>query len=248
MNADPAAPRGLPHALRQVADQVPEPDLAETTWARGRRVRRRRRGATGAALTATLIAGIWVSMPRLPQDVSPATQDQTLVTAPDTLVDGTGAPDPAVWATLTAACLQDRGWQASSTGHVLSIPDQGIAQAEVDTAMEECGRDLGVAMPQQGWSAVVTETSDGRALAADVYAVYLDVATCLRSESLPVTPAPELADFVDAFIQGHAGWHPYLAAAADDVLPQALQACPMPRPDTTPVQTQPHAALVRSGA
>lgn len=232
MNPDPTSPCGLAHALRQVAEQVPEPDVAETTWARGRRVRRRRRSAAGALLTATVVAGIWVGLPQTPQGVSPAKEDQALVTAPDTTADGTGTTGaPAVWATLTATCLQDRGWQASSTGQVLSIPlDEGVDQAEVDAAVQKCGRELGVATPDQGWSAVVTGTSDGATLAADIYAVYVDVAACLNIEALPVTPAPEQADFTDDFLDGHAEWHPYLAAAAQNLLPQTMQACPMPSP------------------
>lgn len=231
MNPDPTAPPGLVHALRQMAEQVPDLDVAEATWARGRQVRRRRRSTVGGALTLTVLAGIWGGLREVAQDLSLASEDRVLVTAPDTTVAGAGTADaPGVWATLTAACLQDRGWEASSTGPFLSIQDEPGDQEDPDAAVEQCSRELGVATPGQGWSAIVSETSDEVTLAANIHAVYFDVATCLRIEGLPLRPVPELTDFTDDFLDGprRAEWHPYLAAAEQNLLLQAMQACPMP--------------------
>jgi hypothetical protein len=229
VNPDPT-PNGLAHALRQVADEIPEPDLASTAWSRGRRARQRRHGGAGV-LTILAVVGIWAGLPKEQPAPAPAGEGRVVVTAPVQPTKPTGLPTaPSVSNMLTAGCLQDRGWQASATEDMLSVHlGQDQVQADANAAIRDCAEALGLTTFDQGWPAFVgTEQQDQASVT--IYTVYADVTTCLRENDLPYAPAPSQPAFADDVRDGYVDWHPYLSANMGKSLASAMRTCPMPGP------------------
>lgn len=119
---------GMRHVLDVASAHLPEPDLAETTWRRGRRVRRQRHLATavgGVAAVAVVAAG-WAALgERL--DASPAGDaDPTGVlseAAPQLPEHERRVEAEGLWAGLRASCLEAQGLRAwvSEDGRGVSV-------------------------------------------------------------------------------------------------------------------------------
>lgn len=227
MNSD-HTPNGLAHALRQVADEIPEPDLASTAWSKGRRARRRRHGGAGV-LTILALAGIWAGLPKEQPAPVPAGEGRVVVTSPVQTPDPTGLPTaPYVSNLLTASCLQDRGWQASATEDTLSVQvGQGRTQPDANAAIRDCADALGITAFDQGWPTFVGTEQQEQA-SVTIHTVYADVTDCLRENDLPYATAPSQRAFTDDLRDGYVDWHPYLSANMSKSLASAMRTCPMP--------------------
>ncbi|MGO0575602.1 hypothetical protein [Ornithinimicrobium panacihumi] len=121
---------GMRRALDLLAARVGEPDLAATTWRRGRRVRRQRHLATavGGVATVAVVAATWSALLDRP-DAAPAGRGHDEPTGvvselpPGPPEDEHSVRAQRLWAGLRASCLEAQGLTAwvSDDGVGLSV-------------------------------------------------------------------------------------------------------------------------------
>ncbi len=173
----PRTSEGLRRALDVASEGARVPDgLAETTWLRGRRVRRRRAGLVSggvAAVLATTVLG-WALVGGAPagRDAIPASTTAPTTEATDA-PDGAGVSPPAlteeapeppatdrddvpveasaeterVWQVLRSACLESRGYAVSVRGSSLSASKQGARFGDYTRDTSLCDAELAVQLP-----------------------------------------------------------------------------------------------------
>lgn len=233
----PDRPSDLHRALDLASADVPVPDgLAETTWLRGRRVRRRERWAraTGGLGLVAAVALTWavVAGPLAPGDdlgVGPA--------APSTALEGvervpvTASPaTQEVWAALRSACLAEEGYTVRGTGSTLSVTRPGAQPGDYTRDTARCDDELAMRLPPV--DVLPDESGALRPPASEalgaLYARYRVAAACVEAQGLPLDPAPPQAEFVEAFArEWMPSWHPWTAAARDGHYAQARTDCPI---------------------
>ncbi|GAA1173374.1 hypothetical protein GCM10009584_13070 [Ornithinimicrobium humiphilum] len=172
----------VPDRLRRALDVAstgvaPSDGLAETTWMRGRRVRRRRAtiGGLGGTVAAGSTALAWallgpvgmLAAPSTGDDVVPAATSSAPAPAP-AVDDGSGpalvetVPDASsdddvpvaasaetqrVWAQLRSACLEARGYTVVVTGSTLSATQRGAQAGEYSRDTGTCDVELMMRLP-----------------------------------------------------------------------------------------------------
>ncbi|KUG51941.1 hypothetical protein AVL62_08405 [Serinicoccus chungangensis] len=172
----------LPRLLHLAGEDVLEPDLARSTWERGRRSRRRRlalrgTGALGVlALAVSAFSLSWSEPGPLP--AGPAANGgggpvgAEAIELP--LTSGAALPGEqagSVWRVLYTACLEDLGYEVSMVpgdgGGGLAATRQGVQAGERDRDLQRCRTRLALDSPVTAAPAeAVRETppQDGRRL------------------------------------------------------------------------------------
>lgn len=192
----------LPRLLHLAGDEVLEPDLARSTWERGRRSRRRRlalRGTGALGVVALAVSALSLSWsepapltagPAAGEDVGPTDAEaiELPLTAAATLP---GEQARSVWRELYSACLTDLGYEVSVVpgdgdgGGGLAASRQGVQAGERDRDLQRCRAQLVLDSPVTAAPAEeVRETppQEGRAQPADPLGPGLD-----RSSRLQLT-------------------------------------------------------------
>lgn len=176
-NLGPHTSEGLRRALGVASDGTRVPDgLAETTWLRGRRVRRRRAalvsGAVAAALATTvlgwsLVGGAPTGRDAIPAGTSAPTTEATDapgedgVTAPalteeppeppvteaDAVPVEASAETEHVWQVLRSACLENWGYDVSVRGASVSATKQGARFGDYTRDLALCDAELAMRLP-----------------------------------------------------------------------------------------------------
>ncbi|WP_299519564.1 hypothetical protein [uncultured Serinicoccus sp.] len=146
----------LPRLLHLAGDEVLEPDLARSTWERGRRARRRRRALTGTgtlgvlALAVSALSLSWSGPGPLPagpaagESVGVAdTEAIEMPLTPSATLPGEQAR--SVWRVLYTACLEDLGYTVSvvpGDAGGLAATRQGVQAGERDRDLQRCRAQL----------------------------------------------------------------------------------------------------------
>lgn len=246
----PHTSEGLRRAMAVASEHTRVPGgLAETTWLRGRRVRRRRAGLASGGLAAVLAATAlgWALVggapgaddgipagPSTPASVDAPTLTEEAPeppqTEPDVVPVDASAETERVWQVLRRTCLESWGYQVWVTGSSLSASRSGARAGDYtrDTAL--CDAQLAMRLPPVD----VLPGGDGQLPEAatvalgEVYDDYVVTAACVEELGLPVDPAPSREDFIDLFArEWMPSWHPWTAAADAGEYEQVRSACPV---------------------
>lgn len=223
----------LRRVLHSVVPSSPHALSEEELWARSRRRRARRHGATAVgSVTAVVAAGAIV----LSLGSSPTTPPPTMPAATPTTPPVTGAPteppsSPVAFSSrsLLIQCIRDSHYQVDEdddgTWTIYGTGRPEEAQRITDACAAGLHAPLSVLDQEAGAGTTRTE-------AGQIYADYLSLAGCLEERNVPVSGPPSRAEFVDQLSNGDGlMWHPYAEAAAGERLKDAMVACPLPDPD-----------------
>ncbi|WP_151523943.1 hypothetical protein [Serinicoccus kebangsaanensis] len=247
----------LPRLLREAGDEAAEPDLARSTWERGRRSRRRRlvlTGTTGLAALALGVTALTLSRPDLP-GAEPAGRGGAAVggAAIELPVDGAttdpGGQAERVWRTLYTACLEDLDYEVAgvSDDGGLAATKLGVQAGERDRDLRRCRAELVLDSPvtlaaseepaEGPWPATgefPAETSSYgmdqsmRVVLTARYHEYFIANACLQEADLPTSVLPPAEDFIHELAREQLpAWHPYLEAAEQGRYADARAACPL---------------------
>ena len=239
--------------LRSEAERIPEPDLAESTWERGRRVRRRRfLAGVGGATTAAAAALALLVVPGAPDlSAEPAgdVPGQTVVDAPRPVAaDQASGEELQTWTRLYTACLEASGYEVTRREHGIAATKLGVQAGERDRDLSRCQAELLLEAPPRpepavpsppepeptepvpsdygsGWGAMVQEA---RMTLTARYHDYLISHSCLDAAGLPTREPPPAEVFIRGLDWAQIpAWHPYLEAAREGRYVEARDACPL---------------------
>ena len=217
---------GMRHALGLASGHLPEPDLAERTWRRGRGVRRQRlvSRVVGAVAAVAVVAAGWDAMGER-VDVAPAGQQVEVYPPAVGPMDGLEIPDTPrheeavrLWAGLGASCLRARGMEAW-----LTEDGKGIASRRpevpglpgLEASQRWCDSTLVLVLPdpaeETARRAAVREASERRSQLPTpapvepepeelIHLAYSRTATCLAHNGLPAEAPPALATFAEEML------------------------------------------------
>lgn len=219
---------GMRHALDLVAAQVPEPDLAETTWRQGRRVRRQRHVATavGGAAALAMVAGTWSVLADRPSAGPAGTSGSDAVlseAAPTPVLEDVSRADAdrlsreraaaeqaeaqRLWASLSVSCLEAQGidaWTDDEGRGVSSRRPDERGLPGLQDSHDLCDQTMVLVMPGVGeFEATVPALprSIGRGSVDHLYLAYSRTATCLSHNGLPTEEPPTAEEFAERFTE-----------------------------------------------
>lgn len=233
---DNRPPAGLVRALDLVAEDVPQADVAEVTWARGRTVRRRRHAVVAGGMASALVAGTlgWAALS--PQEGSPLLPAETPETTTTDEARTTEGPDSGLAAVVTARavdlrdrlevdCLRGTGWTvsvSSQTGEREISPSRAMrldnpVQVAV-AAAADCTRLYRFGPEVDQVPIGETADDDTQRVMETVYRHYAEAAECLRREESLILTVPDEHAFVWEYgLAGTVPWHPYLGVPGGTV-------------------------------
>lgn len=243
-------PAGLVRALDLVAEEVPGPDVAEATWARGRSARRRRHAVVAGGMASALVAGTlgWAALS--PQEGSPMLPAETPEATTTDETPTTENPDSGLAAVVTARaaalrdrlevdCLRGKGWRVSvstdtglreigpSRAMQLDTPAHAAIAAADDLA--DCARLYRFGPEVDQVPIGGTPDDDTQRVMETVYRHYAEAAECFRREEGLILTVPDEHAFVWEYgIAGAVPWHPYLGVVhAGRTVQEVHDQCPV---------------------